>query len=108
MSSTDFKRGGTFSRSGLFKLPAGVWTATSQVNKPAGGVVGQLSCDLQELPTPDANGNTHALTISATSAETKTWPITELPTDIKFRDATGVVMYTTTYTINVLKNETPA
>lgn len=107
MSSTDFKRGGTFSRAGLFKLPAGDWEATSQVNTPNGKLVCELTCELAALPSPDENGNTHALVISATADQTKIWPLQSLPTDIKFADPAGVVMYTSTYTINVLKNETP-
>ena len=106
MSSTDVKRGATFSRSGLFKLPVGTWTADSDLNRTSGGRVQTLTCLLAPLATPDANGNTHALTISATAAQTLLWPLVELSSDIRFKDASGVVMFTTTYTVNVLKNET--
>lgn len=106
VTSTNFKRGSTFSRAGLFKLPSGVWTAACDVNTPSGKKVTSLSCTLTELATPDDKGNTHSLLIFGTALQTSAWPIEKLKSDIRFADASEVVMYTTTFTINVQESQT--
>lgn len=89
MQYTTHKIGDTYSRARLYALGAGVWTAASSVYGPGGVLVQALSCTLSALPAPDAAGNTHALAVLATPAQTALWPAGALISDVVFTDASG-------------------
>lgn len=85
--TTDHTRGTTFSRATLACLPAGSWAAASIVLDKNGALVQLLDVAFEALPTPDAQGNTHALSVLATGAQTQAWPL-------------GPLMWVTRYTDN--------
>ena len=87
--STRHTRGTTYSRAGLYTLPAGTWSAAATVKTAAGTEVQTLSVNLGALPEPDADGHTHALSVLATAAQTATWPLATLLQDIVFTDASA-------------------
>ena len=65
--TTHHTAGTTYSRAGLYALPSGTWSATATVKTGAGVAVQTLSVNLSALGTPDADGNTHALSVLATA-----------------------------------------
>ena len=81
--------GTTYSRAGLYTLPAGTWSAAATVKTGAGVLVQTLSVNLSALGTPDADGHTHALSILATAEQTASWPTAALMQDIIFTDASA-------------------
>lgn len=106
MESYKQKRGDTFSLAGPGTLPAGTWTATSQVRRKSSGT---LVDPLVVVLTAQVSGSyTHLLSLSKGAAATILWPIEELECDVEFRDATGIVRSTQTFTIKVVKDITHA
>lgn len=102
-------RATTYSRAGLYALPAGAWGATATVRTQTGSLVQALAVNLAELGSPDVDGNTHALSVLATAAETATWPLQQLLCDIIFTDAsvTPVKVPAVTVAINVSGHTPP-
>jgi hypothetical protein len=72
--------------------------------------VESLTVTLEALVQPDADGNTHACLLEATSAQTATWPLGTWRADVRFADAADppVVIYTEAFTVQVEKWATPA
>ena len=99
------KRGATLALSGFVKLPTGIWTATSQVRDPAANKISDLSVTLTELVAPGPKGETHAISIR--QSDTVTWPLRNLQCDIRF-ESVNAVIYTPTFTIEVLERQTHA
>lgn len=101
--------GTTYSRAGLYALPAGTWSATATVKTAGGTLVQALAVNLAELGSPDVDGNTHALSVLATAAETALWPLQQLLCDIIFTDAsvTPVKVPAVTVAINVSAHAVP-
>ena len=94
--------GTTYSRAGLYALPSGTWSATATVKTGAGVAVQTLSVNLSALGTPDADGNTHALSVLATATETALWPLATLLQDIIFTDASATPVKVPADTIQIV------
>jgi len=94
MQSTTHKIGDTYQRIGRYNLGAGTWAATSAVWGYGAALehvkVQDLTVSLVALGSPDVDGNTHALTVSATSGETALWPEALLASDIVFTESAVV------------------
>ena len=102
-SSVAVKQGATFSLPILVMLPAGTWSATCEVRKADGTLVGALAVTLADLPQPDADGNTHAGLLEATSAQTHEWQLGTWHADIRLSNTSTppVVIYTETFAVTV-------
>lgn len=100
LQSTTHKRGGTFGRAGTFPVPPGTWTVAAQVRTATGTLVADLDCTADVLADLDAAGNTVALAITSPD-DTAAWPVKTLVCDIRFADAGGNVLATTTFLIIV-------
>lgn len=84
-------RATTFSLATLVTLPAGVWTTASTLVTTTGQLVdAALTESLSALPTPDADGHTHALLIERAAADTAAWPLGTLLLRTVFTDASVV------------------
>lgn len=107
--TTHHTAGTTYSRAGLYALPAGTWSATATVKTAGGTLVQALAVNLSELGSPDVDGNTHAMSVLATAAETATWPLQQLLCDIIFTDASvdPVKVPAVTVAINVSGHTPP-
>jgi len=94
MQSTTHKIGDTYQRIGRYNLGAGTWAATSAVWGYGAFLehvkVQDLTVSLVALGSPDVDGNTHALTVSATAGETALWPEALLASDIVFTESAVV------------------
>lgn len=102
------KRGATFSYSGLVTLPAGTWTASCDLDNPAGTKESDTTVTLAVLGSPGANGETHSILIEVAAGTTAAWPIVTLSGDIRFEDNAGVIVFTSTFHISVVKEITDA
>lgn len=107
--TTTHTRGTTYSRAGLYTLPAGTWQAAATVSTSAGATVQTLDVSLSALTPPDADGHTHALSVLATAPETALWPLAALLCDIRFTDAsaTPVIVPADTVVIHVSAHTPP-
>lgn len=100
-----FKRGSTFSYSGMVELPVGTWSAAAHIRTPNGDLIQALTVTL----TPPVNPSTeHTLLLEATAAQTLLWPCEKLEGDVVFTDAsvTPVVVPTGTFTVEVREKVT--
>ena len=107
------KRGATLSLAGTVTLPAGVWSATSQVKQDVGGVltlVEELAVTLAPIAVPDPGGPTHTILLESSSAAASDWPLGRLQCDVRFADASvpPVVLPTETFDIKVVREVTGA
>lgn len=105
MDTFEHKAGGDLSLAGTVELPAGTWSATSQVRDAAGELVTSLAASLQ------ADGDAYTLLLEATSTQTAGW--TEGATlycDVRFQDNStpAVVLYSATFAIHVVQAITEA
>lgn len=99
-----FKRGGTFSYGCLVQLPAGTWTARSQLRKEDGTAI-----DLDVTLTPPVGPETrHTLLIEQDAADTESWPLQKLKGDVKFQDSStpAVELPTSTFVVEVVERVT--
>lgn len=102
------KRGATFSYSGLVTLPVGTWSASCDLDDSFGNKVSDTTVTLSALETPGASGETHSILIEVAAATTATWVLGTLSGDIRFSDVSGVVVYTSTFYVNVTNGITDA
>ena len=86
---TAHTRGTTFTRLGLSTLPAGTWSIAAKVYTGAGVLVETLGALITALPTPDADGHTHAWSITSDASETALWPLAALMLEVRFSDASN-------------------
>ena len=95
------KVGATFSMPMLVQLPLGHWTGSCHIRKGDNSLVGELLVSLEELDTPDVDGNTHAGLLEATSVQTATWAVGTWRADVRFSDDSNppVVIYTDPFTV---------
>ena len=97
------KAGSTFSYAGTCGLPAGSWTATCQVRSMEapyaliGTVVVTLGVAVAGL-TPIA--------LLCPASQTASWPEGVQELDIRYTDASGVVLHTSTVLVPVLRSIT--
>lgn len=84
------KTAATFSIAMLVLLPAGTWSAACDIRKGDDTLVGALTVSLEPLVTPDADGNTHAGLLEATSVQTAAWALGTWRADVRFTDASVV------------------
>lgn len=82
----EIKTGATFSVPFLVLLPAGSWSAASEIRKGDDTLVGELAVTLEPLATPDADGNTHAGVLEASSVQTVAWEHGSWRADVRFSD----------------------
>jgi hypothetical protein len=87
-TATTLKTGATFSAAYTAKLPAGTWSAEADLRKKNDDKIADLTVTISQLSTPDAVGNTHSGTLSATAAQTALWPVGTHLCDVKFTDGT--------------------
>jgi hypothetical protein len=102
------KTGATFSVPLLVCLPAGAWSATSDIRQAGDALVESLAVSLIALTEPDADGNTHNGLLLATSIQTALWPLGAWRCDVRFADAQTppVVLYSDQFIVNVEKGTT--
>ena len=84
MRITTHKIGDTFTRTRLYNLGGGTWTAVAPVYGPGGSLLLNLAVTLTTLGTPDSAGNTHSLAVEATAAQTALWSETTLVSEVVF------------------------
>ena len=104
-ASISFKRGSTFSFSGMVTLPAGTWSAAAQLRSARGDLVFNLTITL----TPPVNPSIqHTLLLTATPAQTLAWPLETLDGDVVFTDTspTPVVVPTGSFKVTVIEKVT--
>ena len=99
---TAHTRGTTFTRLGMSTLPAGTWSIAAKVYTGAGVLVETLGALITALPTPDADGHTHAWSITSDASETALWPLAALMLEVRFTDTSNpaVVVPAVSRTIN--------
>lgn len=109
-TAVKIKAGATFSLPILAMLPAGTWSAACDIRRGDGTLVGALTATLAPLDTPDADGNTHAGLLEATSEQTDAWEPGTWRSDVAFTDtsAPSVVVYTESFAVLVEKAITHA
>lgn len=97
------KAGDTFSYAGTCKLPAGSWTASCQVRSWDGAstLVGTVAVTLGTA----VNGETPIALYAAASA-TAIWPVATHELDIRYADASGIVVHSSTILLPVMKSVT--
>jgi len=99
------KAGDTFSYAGTCKLPAGLWTATCEVRTWDGAstLIGTVAVTLGT----EVSGETPIALYAAASA-TATWPVATHEVDIRYADAGGVVVHSSTMLLPVVQSITGA
>lgn len=107
MEKISIKRGATLSLAGLFTLPAGSWSARSNVEDSSGNVIFSFETTLvEDSSTP---GSTHSLLMVASSSNTLLLEVgTTYISDIIFIDDSPepVVLKTDTFGIKAIKEVT--
>lgn len=100
-----FKAGDTFSYAGVCRLPAGLWSATCEIRKmgDANDLVGVLAVSLGS----EANGDT-PIALDASASETAFWAAGLYEVDVRYADAGGTVVHTSTLLLPVIKSVTQA
>ncbi|MFM9902094.1 MAG: hypothetical protein ACKVOT_13870 [Polaromonas sp.] len=95
------KAGSTFSYAGTCKLPPGNWTATCQLRSACEpfALIGTIAVT---LGAPLTNGDT-PIALRAEAAQTLTWPADQHELDIRYADAGGEVIHTSTVTLPVTR-----
>lgn len=106
--STQFsshKIGDTFSYAGTCHLPAGTWTATCQLRSTVGNsaLLGTIQVTLG-VPVDGAT----PIALYADTANTSTWPTGHHQLDIRYADAGGTVIHTSTLSLPVIRAVTGA
>jgi len=102
------KAGATFSIAMLVLLPAGTWSAACEIRKGDDSLLATLTVSLAPLVTPDADGNTHAGLLEATSVQTATWGAGSFRADVRFFDTSlpAAVFYTESFAVRVERGVT--
>lgn len=100
------KRGSTLSLAGFAKLPPGTWSASAQIDNDNGAPLATLSVTLTALGEVGENGETHVLLLYKDAESTESWPMTAVSCDIRFEDTSGVVIYSPTFKIIIVKEVT--
>lgn len=104
MVSIEHKRGATFSWAGTVRLPAGTWTATSQVKMPDGSAIENLVVTLLQPVSPSLD---HTISLYAWAVQTSLWPLGNAICDIRFTAGTEVI-YCPTFEIQIVEVVTRA
>ena len=82
-----FRRGSTFSYTGVLALPDNVtWSINSYVMTKEDKLIQNLTSTIQKLPVVTANHETHSVLIEATATQTAAWPIDTLLCFVDFTD----------------------
>jgi hypothetical protein len=109
MEKISVKQGATLSLAGLFTLPAGTWTASSNIEATDGTIIAALDVTLTELAEPDEDGNTHSVLMVCTAAQAETFEVGKTYVcDLIFTDDSPepVVLKTDTFGIKVVREVT--
>lgn len=95
-----FKAGSTFGYAGTCRLPAGTWTATCQLRSTLGdaALLGSIGVTLGA----SANGVT-PIALHAPATDTATWPVGQHQLDVRYADAGGTVLHTSTLLLPVIR-----
>lgn len=75
MEKITIKQGATLSLTGLVSLPAGTWSATSNIETPDGVLIATMETDLQQLSSPDSSGNTHSILLVCSAEKTNNFEV---------------------------------
>lgn len=107
MATIDIKRGDTYSRS--FQLfsdyPQNIafnltgYTLRSHVRDASAALISTCTCTI-------TNATTGSFQVVCAAANTASWTVGQLFTDVEFTSPAGHVMSTDTDTINVIKDQT--
>jgi hypothetical protein len=92
------KRGSTFSLGGYVTIPAGEWTATSEIKDNKGTLVQELAVTLE---APVAPNTKWPILLYADAADTAVWPLGPLSCDIRFVSGSNVI-YSPTFIVNMV------
>lgn len=109
MEKISVKQGATLSLAGLFTLPAGTWTAASNIEQTDGTLVCAMDVTITELAEPDADGKTHSVLAVCTAAQSEAFEVGKTYVcDIIFTDDSPepVVLKTDTFGIKVVREVT--
>ena len=109
MNKISAKQGATLSLAGLFMLPAGTWTAASNIERTDGSVVCAMAVTITELAEPDDDGNTHSVLAVCTAAQAEAFEVGKTYVcDIIFTDDSdpAVVLKTETFGVKVVREVT--
>lgn len=106
--STQFsqhKIGDTFSYAGTCRLPAGTWTATCELRSTGGtaALIGTIQVTLGVA----VDGAT-PIALYAAAADVATWSAGHHQLDIRYADAGGTVVHTSTLLLPVIRAVTGA
>ena len=99
----DFKRGDTFELSGQLLSNGVALDITGYQIKSHVRYKDNLVKNLTASITDAVNGK---YSVSATAADTASWPVYDLQMDIEFTDTSNKVFSTQTITIRMIKDET--
>lgn len=97
-ASVFVKRGATLSYAGYVTLPAGDWTATSELRNSAGDLISQLDVTLVAPTAPETRW---PILLYKDASETIDFPLGPLQCDIRFQYS-NTVIYSPTFTVNVV------
>lgn len=109
MEKIEAKQGATLSLVGSFTLPAGTWTAASNIEKKDGTLICAADVTIEPIDPVGVDGKTHAVLWTCTAAQAEAFEVGQIyVSDIIFTDASPepVVLKTTTFGIKVVREVT--
>lgn len=109
MEKISTKQGATLSLAGSFKLPAGTWTASSNIEKTDGTLIAAFDVSMEEFAEPDEDGNTHGVVLLCTADKAETFVAGQTYVcDVIFTsdDDPPVVLKTETFGIKIVREVT--
>jgi len=99
VKTVNLKLGSTLNIVGRVALPTGTWSVTSKVKRSNNAAIQTLTSTISVI-VDSTDAATHAITLSATAAETALWPVGNLLCDIRFADSvSGKVIHSPTFAI---------
>jgi hypothetical protein len=102
MLTIDFKRGDTFRLQGAYTVDGAAAALPTGIRSQLRDRTGALVCELTVARTDEAGG-----LYELSCADASEWqPGRMLYGDVQYTDASGNVMSTETYAVNVIKDET--
>lgn len=103
--SIDLKKGSTLSLGGTVALPSGTWTAKASVKDVNRVIIDEL---VVTLTAPVSPATDHTILLEGSATMTADWAYGRRECDIRYQDATGYVISSPTFYINVVKEITNA
>ena len=109
MNKISAKQGATLSLAGTFALPAGTWTAASNIERTDGTLVCAMDVTITEIDPVGEDGKTHSVLAVCTAAQAESFEVGKTYVcDIIFTDDSdpAVVLKTETFGIKVVREVT--